>query len=114
MPYNGSARSEANLIKGVLPFLFIACSGAVLADTCLQSPDAFRSWVNKGEPYSFAVYDGSDPQKLFQEANAALLQATTNYRRDPNGAMKLDGLAKAAKAALEAREITPSLLHNTS
>jgi hypothetical protein len=80
MPYNGSARSEANLIKGVLPFLFIACSGAVLADTCLQSPDAFRSWVNKGEPYSVAVCDGSDPQKLFQEANAALLQATTNYR----------------------------------
>ena len=90
------------MTKYVLPCLFLVCSGAVCAQICLQNPNAFHSWVNQGEPYSIAVCKSSDPQKLFQEANAGLLQATTDHRRDPQSSLKLDQLAKAAKAALEA------------
>ncbi len=92
------------MLKYVLLFLFVAFNGAnlVLANTCQESRVAWQNWVAKGEPYSVAVCQGSDPRNHFREANAELLQATTNYRHDIRSEAKLDRLAKAAKAALEA------------
>lgn len=90
-------------MHAALSFLLLSCiTTAALAQNCLQTAAAFQSWLDKGEPYSVATCQGVDPQKLFQQANAALLQATTNHRRDPQSALKLEALAQAAKGALEA------------
>ncbi len=88
------------MTKYLLPWVFLACGGATWAQGCLQSSEAFQSWVDKGEPYSVADCRGSSPQQLFREAYAELLQATKTNRRDSSD--QLGHLAKAAKAALEA------------
>jgi hypothetical protein len=90
-----------HVIKCVLLFLFIASSGALAAQSCVQTAASFQSWVSKGEPYSVAECQGSDPQQVFRQANAELMEATA-YRHDPTHSFQLNQLAKAAKAALEA------------
>jgi len=85
------------MLKQSMSLLFVLYTSSACAQTCLD-----KNWAANGEPYSVAVCRGSDPLRFFEQANSGLLQAATDYHFDPQRSLKLEQLAKTAKAALEA------------
>lgn len=54
-------------------------ANAMPAHPCQQNQMAWQSWIGRGEPYSVAVCDGSDPLKRYREVSSTLLQVTANH-----------------------------------
>lgn len=72
------------------------------AMTCQESLAAWQKWVSHGEPYSVAACEVSDPRVRFKQAEGRVLQVSTGHPESMLRDVKLDELAAAAKAALEA------------
>jgi hypothetical protein len=80
----------------LLLVLTVSCFAATLPP-CGPDADAYKRFLNQGEPYSLAACVGVDPKQYFEETKLDLEQTPTDWE-----AVRLQRMWIVAKAALEA------------